>query len=227
MKSIPKTFPLWSLLLLLGCEQPSSESADGLETVEVEKPETPPKPAEKFNGSFGESFLHSGLLTIHHNPHGGAATVGFSYDGNPLGALNVRPNPPKGSEGEFAQSGIDFLKRRYGIDEVAHNKPKNSKGYAFHRFDATITDISNLPFSDNIQADPKGYRVIMAIFIDTRTTGTVGQKTLREMYGSYQFEFFIPNSKASDLAPEIETIIHTFDLPESTTLEDGEEKSED
>lgn len=145
--------------------------------------------------------------------------VGFSFDGKPLGLLNIRNPPPKGSEAHFAESGIAFIKRRYGIEDVVYGEHKNSNDHNYHRFDAIITDTSSLPFEDAVKADPKGYKVLMAVFFDTRTSGTEAQKLLREMYGCYQFEFVIPNSKASEIAPEIETILKSFDLPESTKAE--------
>jgi hypothetical protein len=204
----------------------SAEAADhssSEEPAERAKPDTlPAKPTEKFTGSFRESFSHSDLLEIAHNPHGGATTVSFGYKDKPVGFLHVRETPPMNSVEDFSEAGKDSLKKRYSVDEVEYHLVTNSKGNTYLRFDAKVpgTVIDKRANREGSE----GFVALMAVFFDKQSGGTDGQKMVRGMFGTFQFEFVIPESDVTTVSAEIERVLDTFELPDTGAAGGGDEK---
>jgi len=223
------------IALLPGCDEKSGQAPEAAkmpdgpavtESAEQAKADTlPAKPTEKFTGSFRESFLHSGLLTIDHNPHGGATTVSFGYKDKAVGFLHVRETPPMNSVEDFADAGKDSLKKRYRVDEVEYRVVTNSKGNSYLRFDAKVP--GKVIDKQTNREGSEGFVALMALFFDKQTGGTDGQKMVRGMFGTFQFEFVILESDEAAVSAEIERVIDTFKLPDAGTAGQGGEEDSD
>jgi hypothetical protein len=154
-----------------------------------------------FRGSFGESFGYRDPLTIAYNPHGGADRALFSYDGTPVGAMFVTALPPSKPDDTLVDVIIRATKKNYGATSVTHQQVTNTAGHVLHRF------------SSDAHHDGTSYQYLLCLYFEERQFTNTGQSLLSKNFGTYKFEFVIPDAIHKDVLPHLDFVIDSFKPP--------------
>ena len=189
---------------LMGCASPKLETkaADkplmgcASRNPETKAADKPPKQFQEAN--FGVRFSHSDAISVHYNPHGGAAQVMMSWRGKPIGGLKICPRPPAVSVADFIEAGKDYYKKKYNASRVEYRVVENPQGYTFHHI--------------SVKAKLYGANFVIErfVYLSDPPAGSLEEYPMETLFGLFSFEFLMIEDDQEELAPEIRTVIDTF-----------------
>jgi len=176
-------------LAMQGCDHPKTTPSLSTNT------------AHAFRGSFGESFDYRDPLTITHNPHGEADRTLFIYDGTPVGAMFVTAPPPSKPGETLVNVIIQATKKNYGATKVTHQQVTNTAGYVLHRF------------ASDAHHNGASYRYFLCLHFEDRQFTNQAQSLLSNSFGTYKFEFIVPDAMQEAVQPHLDFVVDSFRPP--------------
>lgn len=110
------------------------------------------------------------------------------------------PTPSKPDE-TLVDVIVQATKKKYGATSVTHQQFTNTAGHVLHRF------------ASDAYHDGESYRYLLCLYFEDRQFTDVAQSLLSKSFGTYKFEFIVPDAINKTVQPHLDEVVDSFKPP--------------